>query len=158
MKTFIKKMILFLVASCCFFSITACGEQKPDICMTCQGVGVIDCPNCHVKECTWSSGELRCSGGRLKRTCSCGTREKLCEYCEGFGYLMAGSLYLGDCTFCVGGWIKSDCSICNGNGYIMEGSCPNCIDGYIGGKKCKGSRCYIDYRNEGYSYIFCPDC
>ena len=157
---FLAKILIFLCVICCF-SGSACSKEANDDCTTCSNKGYIDCPNCHVKECNYTSGSLSCYDGTIRRTCSScrGIKFKYCDYCDGLGYIMAGSLYLGDCTFCEAGKIYSSCSLCQNKGYFVEGLCNQCIDGYIGGKKCSDPNCSISYyKNEGYTYIDCPDC
>ena len=149
------KVLFLLMVISVTMGVSACKdkEEAPKYnCETCYDKGVIDCPNCHVKDCTNTS----CHNGIISY--SCWRCLNFCDYCDGFGYIMAGSLYLGDCTFCEAGRVYEDCSECQNKRYFTK-SCSDCVDGYIGGKKCSDPNCSISYyKNEGYTYIDCPDC
>lgn len=159
------------------FSMAGCKKNEPKYnCSTCQGEGIIDCPNCHVKECNYrgklsdSGVDIWCEGGKIAQDCdNCEEGYigyKICSNCRGDGYDSSGY----KCRQCSSGYKKVDCPACEGGWmYLYYGfaDCALCdeyeINGYSrflsGGEPCM--QCKIPTSNSinnGYSYIDCPDC
>ncbi len=167
-NSLIKKIISFLLISCCIFSATSC-RTKYD-CFTCRDEGIIDCPNCHVKKCDYKVTSAYfidfnryCLNGYIYIGCdNCMMEsyidEKLCPTCDGDGYDKSGYR----CKTCDGDrWVKVDCPKCNSDGYYKLTRHTDCENGYLGGTPCADKNCTLPNstsKNDGYTYIDCPDC
>ena len=124
-------------------------------CSTCLDKGYVDCPNCHVTDCGYCQ-----DGVYYKRCTNCDGRSysttELCLKCYGDGYNSSGY----KCFSCNGhGVVKIDCPSCS-NGIKVVYGCGYCDGtGYEGGTKCSDGSCSRSVsKNNGYTYIDCPDC
>ena len=129
-------------------------------CVTCKDKGTIDCPNCHVKRCTWKYSNEYCYKGYIFKVCTnCNGKhiigKEICSKCNGKGYDSFGY----KCKTCNGNrLVEVKCPKCQYDGYYNTwNACSLCEGGYIGGKQCSDGSCSMPY-GAGYTYIDCPDC
>lgn len=143
------------------FFFASCGGPTYD-CVTCKDEGIIDCPSCHVMRCDNSTFNHRCQNGKIYQRCgNCNGKSyvgtDLCSWCHGNG------IWRGDkCSICYGnGLVKVDCPKCSYGYRETNEDCSFCENGYIGGSQCSDKSCTLPYstsKNNGYTYIDCPDC